>query len=58
MAWLAVCRPPIRVVRLAFLLGLALFLPYFLLLPIMPVARREPLDVRGPDGVTRILGSC
>lgn len=36
--WLAMCRAPFRVLRAAFLLGLALFLPYFLLLPLLPDA--------------------
>ena len=33
--WLVVCRPPWRVVRTSLLLGLVLFLPYFLLLPLL-----------------------
>jgi energy-coupling factor transporter transmembrane protein EcfT len=37
-AWLAACRPPWKVVRTSLLLGLALFLPYFLLLPLLPDA--------------------
>ena len=36
--WLATCRVPFRVLRLAVLLGLALFVPYFLLLPLLPDA--------------------
>jgi len=35
--WLIACRPPLKVVRGALVLGLVLFLPYFLLLPIIPV---------------------
>jgi energy-coupling factor transporter transmembrane protein EcfT len=38
LAWLAACRPPIRVVRSTLALGLVLFLPYFLLLPLLPAA--------------------
>ncbi len=34
--WLTGCRPPIRVVRTTVVLGLFLFLPYFLLLPLLP----------------------
>ncbi len=37
-AWLLACRPPWRVLRTSLLLGLALFLPYFLLLPLLPDA--------------------
>lgn len=37
-AWLFLCRPPARVVRAFLLLGLAVFLPYFLLLPLLPDA--------------------
>ena len=37
-AWLLACRPPWKVVRTSLLLGLALFLPYFLLLPLFPTA--------------------
>jgi len=36
-AWVAVCRPPFRLVLLAALLGLALFLPYFALVPLLAV---------------------
>lgn len=36
VAWLAACRPPLRVIRLSVGLGLLLFLPYFLLLPLLP----------------------
>lgn len=37
-AWLAACRPPGRVVRTTVAFGLILFLPYFLLLPLLPAA--------------------
>jgi energy-coupling factor transporter transmembrane protein EcfT len=37
-AWLVMCRPPWKVVRASLALGLALFLPYFLLLPLLPDA--------------------
>lgn len=37
-AWVLACRPPRRVLRASLLLGLALFLPYFLLLPLLPDA--------------------
>lgn len=37
-AWLLACQPPWRVLRTSLLLGLALFLPYFLLLPLLPGA--------------------
>jgi energy-coupling factor transporter transmembrane protein EcfT len=40
--WLAACRPPFRVVRMAVALGLVLFLPYFLLLPWLPDAPGSP----------------
>lgn len=33
--WLAACRPPLPAVRTTVLLGLVLFLPYFLLLPLL-----------------------
>lgn len=36
--WLVLCRPPWRVLRASLVLGLALFLPYFLLLPLLPEA--------------------
>jgi len=36
--WLMACRPPARVVRLALSLGCVLFLPYFLLTPLLPDA--------------------
>jgi cobalt/nickel transport system permease protein len=36
--WLLACLPPWRVLRTSLLLGLALFLPYFLLLPLLPDA--------------------
>ncbi len=42
--WLWACRPPWRVVRTSLLLGLTLFLPYFLLLPLLadaPLANPE-----------------
>jgi cobalt/nickel transport system permease protein len=35
LSWLVACRPPWHVVRDAALLGLSLFLPYFLLVPLM-----------------------
>ena len=35
LLWLAACRTPLRIVRAALLLGCALFLPYFLLLPLV-----------------------
>ena len=35
--WMAACRPPARVVRAALATGLVLFLPYFLLLPLIHV---------------------
>jgi energy-coupling factor transporter transmembrane protein EcfT len=35
VGWLAACRTPLRIVRSAVLLGLALFLPYFLLVPVI-----------------------
>jgi cobalt/nickel transport system permease protein len=38
-AWGAACWPPGRVVRASLLLGVALFLPYFLLLPLLPGGR-------------------
>jgi energy-coupling factor transporter transmembrane protein EcfT len=38
LAWLAACRPPLRVVRSTLTLGLVLFFPYFLLLPLLPSA--------------------
>jgi energy-coupling factor transporter transmembrane protein EcfT len=34
-AWIAGCRPPTRVMRAFVLLGLALFLPYLLLVPLL-----------------------
>jgi len=37
-AWLAACRPPGRFVVATLVLGLALFLPYFLLAPLIPDA--------------------
>ncbi|HUT77463.1 MAG TPA: CbiQ family ECF transporter T component [Polyangia bacterium] len=40
--WLAACRPPFRVLRIAGALGLVLFLPYFLLLPLLPDAPSDP----------------
>jgi energy-coupling factor transporter transmembrane protein EcfT len=36
VAWVIACRPPWRVLRATILLGLALLLPYFLLLPLLP----------------------
>ena len=38
VAWVAACRPPGRLVRNTAALGLAAFLPYFLLLPLLPDA--------------------
>jgi len=38
LAWLLGCRPPGRVVRASLTFGLLLLLPYFLLVPILPVA--------------------
>ena len=38
VAWAVACRPPWTVLRATVLLGLALLLPYFLLLPLMPGA--------------------
>ena len=35
-AWLFACRPPLKVVRTTAVLGLVLFLPYFLLTPLIP----------------------
>jgi len=35
LSWLAACRPPRRIVGLLVLVGLALFLPYFLLAPLL-----------------------
>jgi energy-coupling factor transporter transmembrane protein EcfT len=40
--WLSACCPPVRVVRMAVTLGLVLFLPYFLLLPLLPEAPGDP----------------
>jgi cobalt/nickel transport system permease protein len=34
-SWIVTCRPPAKVIRAFLLLGLAVFLPYFLLLPII-----------------------
>jgi len=34
--WLVLCRPPLRLLSTTLAFGLALFLPYFLLLPIIP----------------------
>jgi energy-coupling factor transporter transmembrane protein EcfT len=34
-AWVAACSPPVRTVRSFLLLGLAMFLPYFLLVPLL-----------------------
>jgi len=52
-AWLAACRVPFRILRPALLLGLALFLPYFLLVPLLPDALAVPwsLLVRGMTGM-------
>lgn len=41
LAWVAACRPPAKVVRRTVGLGLAMFLPYFLLVPWIPVAASE-----------------
>jgi len=38
LGWLAVCQPPLRLARATLLLGLTLFLPYFLLIPLLPGA--------------------
>lgn len=35
VAWGGLCRPPLKVVRSSVLLGLALFLPFFLLIPLI-----------------------
>ncbi len=40
-AWLLVCLPPWRVLRTSVLVGLALLLPYFLLLPLLPAPPGE-----------------
>jgi energy-coupling factor transporter transmembrane protein EcfT len=45
--WLTVCHPPLRVVCTTAALGLVLFLPYFLLLPLLPDA---PSDFSGDFG--------
>jgi energy-coupling factor transporter transmembrane protein EcfT len=38
VGWVLLCRPPWRVLRACIGLGLGLFLPYFLLLPLLPDA--------------------
>lgn len=38
VVWLLACGPPWKVLRMFLVLGLALFLPYFLLLPLLPDA--------------------
>ena len=43
-AWVVACRPPWRVVRATILLGLALLLPYFLLLPLLPEPAGETAE--------------
>ncbi len=35
--WIIACRPPVNVIGATLLLGLVLFLPYFLLMPLIPV---------------------
>jgi len=40
--WLVACRLPARVVRIALLFGLVLFLPYFLLVPLIQSGQHEP----------------
>ncbi len=37
VAWTIACRPPLNVVGATLFFGLALFLPYFLLVPLIPV---------------------
>lgn len=43
-AWILLCRPPGKVLLAFLLLGLALFLPYFLLLPLLPDAPSGSLE--------------
>jgi energy-coupling factor transporter transmembrane protein EcfT len=38
LSWVIACRPPLQVARSFTLLGLVLFLPYFLLVPLIQVA--------------------
>jgi energy-coupling factor transporter transmembrane protein EcfT len=49
MAWAVMVRPPARVVRSILLLGLALFLPYFLLVPLIhdPAAGKGWMEALG-----------
>lgn len=46
-AWVVACRPPWRVLRASLLLGLALLLPYFLLLPLFPEPAGETAESWG-----------
>jgi energy-coupling factor transporter transmembrane protein EcfT len=50
IAWLAACRPPRRVARNTAVLGLAVLLPYFLLLPLIPSS-----PAPGPQSWSRAL---
>ena len=56
LAWLAACRPPLRVVRSTLVLGLVLFLPYFLLLPLLPAA--SAADTGAGGKALPSLGAC
>jgi hypothetical protein len=48
LGWVLLCRPPWSVVRAALALGLALLLPYFLLLPLLPDASAEAAGGSAP----------
>lgn len=54
IGWLVACRTPVRIVRGAVLLGLAVFLPYFLLVPVIagePSSGSWAAALRVPSGV-------
>lgn len=41
VVWGSICRPPLKLIRASLLFGLALFVPYFLLVPIIYLERNE-----------------
>lgn len=50
--WVVACGPPLRVLRASILLGLALLLPYFLLVPLLPGPVGDTAQIwRGALGV-------
>ena len=52
MVWLGVTAPPPKLLRGTFLLGLVLFLPYFLLVPLIRYTGDAPVEASGTSALT------